>query len=190
MKRFPPPNRCCGRPDPCEPGEEGPPVQRQRGSAGRGPPALTPYVVDASVAIKWYVPEVHHEHASRLLAGMGHADVALHAPDLFLSEAGNIIWKKVWSRECSRQEGEEILDALLAVPITIHPARLLLPSAFEVASDHGTTVHDALYVVLAAHLDCRLVTADRRLYRSLRQTEWGAFIEWLGEINSPWFLQV
>ena len=28
---------------------------------------MTPYVVDASVAVKWYLPEVHDVHSKRLL---------------------------------------------------------------------------------------------------------------------------
>ena len=47
--------------------------------------------MDASVAIKWYVPEVHSEIAACLLDGTHE----LIAPDLLLPEFGNIVWKKV-----------------------------------------------------------------------------------------------
>ena len=48
-------------------------------------------VIDASVAVKWFAPEVLSSEAESLLDG----DDALFAPDLLLVECGNIIWKKV-----------------------------------------------------------------------------------------------
>jgi predicted nucleic acid-binding protein len=48
-------------------------------------------VIDASVAIKWFAPELLSAEAERLLD----VDDALFAPDLLLVERGNIIWKKV-----------------------------------------------------------------------------------------------
>jgi predicted nucleic acid-binding protein len=42
-------------------------------------------VVDASVAVKWYVPELDSQRAHLILAG-GHR---LIAPDLLLAEVGN-----------------------------------------------------------------------------------------------------
>ena len=50
-----------------------------------------PYVIDASVAVKWYLAEVHQPEAIIVLD----SDEILMAPDLLLSEVGNIIWKKV-----------------------------------------------------------------------------------------------
>jgi predicted nucleic acid-binding protein len=50
-------------------------------------------VVDASVAIKWYLPEIHSEDALRLID----EERELLVPDLVWSEVGNILWKK-WQR--------------------------------------------------------------------------------------------
>ena len=49
------------------------------------------FVVDASVAIKWFLPEIHSDAALPLLA---HKHL-LHAPDLIFSEFGNVLWKRV-----------------------------------------------------------------------------------------------
>lgn len=48
-------------------------------------------VVDASVVVKWFVPEIHSAPAARLLD----SDVVLYAPDLIGSEVGNTLRKKV-----------------------------------------------------------------------------------------------
>jgi predicted nucleic acid-binding protein len=52
---------------------------------------MTCYVVDASVAVKWFVPEPHTQAALRFLNG----DHQLMAPDLLVPEIGNTLWKKV-----------------------------------------------------------------------------------------------
>ena len=57
------------------------------------------FVVDASVAIKWWVPEVHSADALRYLD----PDIGREAPDLLLAEAGNILWKKVNRGELTRR---------------------------------------------------------------------------------------
>ena len=44
-------------------------VQRQRRTDRGGPAALTPIVVDSSVAMKWFVPEALSDQALRLLDG-------------------------------------------------------------------------------------------------------------------------
>lgn len=48
-------------------------------------------VIDASVAIKWYVPEAGSQEASAILD----RPETLLAPDLLAAEFGNVLWKKV-----------------------------------------------------------------------------------------------
>lgn len=48
------------------------------------------YVVDASVAIKWFVTEDLHEHALTLFD----QPETLIAPDLICLEIANVAWKK------------------------------------------------------------------------------------------------
>jgi predicted nucleic acid-binding protein len=59
---------------------------------------VSTFVVDASVVIKWFVPEVHSDAARRLLE-RSHQYVA---PDLLYAETANAIWKKVRRGELSR----------------------------------------------------------------------------------------
>ena len=47
-------------------------------------------VIDASVAVKWFIPEIHSQTAVKLLAGKK----TLYAPDLIYAEVGNTLWKK------------------------------------------------------------------------------------------------
>lgn len=56
------------------------------------------YVVDASVVVKWYVPEIYCDESIRLLEGGNE----LHVPELLLPEFSNIIWKKSAATKLTR----------------------------------------------------------------------------------------
>jgi len=53
------------------------------------------------------------------------------------------------------------LDRLLALPVSVSRSRPLLAEAWSYR--RNLIVHDAVYVVLAAHLDAPLLTGDRRI---------------------------
>ena len=124
---------------------------------------MTKIVVDAGVAIKWYVPEIHSAAAVRLLEG----DFVLCAPDLIGPELANAVWKKVRRAEISPEEGNEILAAFEGIQIELAPARPLLPAAYEAAVTLDRTVHDCLYLALAVAQNCPLFTADRKLHAAV-----------------------
>ena len=67
-------------------------------------------VVDASVAIKWYVDEIFDAEAELLLAG----GFELQAPELLIPEFGNIIWKKNRSGQLPKDEAMTIIEAISA----------------------------------------------------------------------------
>jgi predicted nucleic acid-binding protein len=146
--------------------------------ASAGPISL---VVDAGVAIKWYVPEVHNAEAKRLLD----PSYTLHVPDLFYAEIGNIVWKKarlLKTPEITVDEGRQILDLVLGVPVTVHPIAPLLKSAYELAvSPARPTVYDCCYLALAERLNCPLVTADRVFHDALQGTPHRPHILWVAD---------
>jgi predicted nucleic acid-binding protein len=132
-------------------------------------------VVDASVAIKWFVPEVHTEAAARLLEG----DNQMLAPDLLFPEFGNILWKKIRRSEIRVSEAREILKALEAVPLQIHATQPLIESAFEIAYGLERSVYDSVYLSLAVMNECRMITADKKFYSVLKSSSLASHIEWV-----------
>lgn len=54
-------------------------------------------VVDASVALKWFVPDPGHEAALAILKA-DDAEPQLLAPDWLLVEVANALWKQ-WRRQ-------------------------------------------------------------------------------------------
>jgi predicted nucleic acid-binding protein len=138
-------------------------------------------VVDAGVAIKWYVPEVHDAEAKRLLD----PSCRLHVPELFFPEFGNIVWKKarlLKRPEITEQEGRDILGLLLGVDLDVHPMSPLLQPAYDIAvGPECPTVYDCCYLVLAEMLGCRLVTADRAFYDALKGGAHGPSLLWVAD---------
>jgi predicted nucleic acid-binding protein len=63
---------------------------------------MTSYVVDASVGLKWYLPEVHSDTARRLRAGGND----LNVPSLFYLEFANALWMKVRRGELDQADAE------------------------------------------------------------------------------------
>lgn len=136
---------------------------------------MSRYVVDASVALKWFVPEIHSRAAVRLLDDTHD----LLAPDLLWAEFGNVLWKKVRRGEIAKRQGLEIVRALETVPLDVHPTAPLLEVAFEIATGVRRTVYDSLYLALAVLERCRVVTADRRLHDALRGGPFAGHLCWV-----------
>lgn len=139
---------------------------------------MSGYVADASVAVKWYVPEIHSDEALRLLEPGNE----LHVPDLMLAEVGNILWKKARHAEISSAQARRIARALLAAPLHVHATAPLLDGALDLALRADRTVYDGLYVALAVALDIPLVTADRRLFHALERSAFGRHVTWVEDV--------
>lgn len=143
------------------------------------------YVIDANVAIKWYVPEVLAQRAVYLLREATNGGVALFAPDLIWAELGNVLWNKLQRNELDAEIIRQILGAVaVAFPVETVPCSLLLAAAFEIASAFNRTVYDSLYIALAQSMQATFITADERLVNALGQTSLGPTIRFLGE--SDW----
>ncbi len=120
-------------------------------------------MLDASVVLKWFVPEVHSDAARRLLD----APHQYLAPDLLFPEAGNAIWKKVRRGELTPEEAQRLVADLSRVAVDTIATRGLIADAYALAGATGRSVHDSTYVALAVRLETQLITADDRLERAL-----------------------
>lgn len=139
---------------------------------------MTRVVVDASVAVKWFIPEELSADARMFLS----TEYELLAPDLLWAELGNVLWKKHRRRELDPHTARRLLRDFARVPIEYHASERWTEAALELAIRHGVTVYDGLYLALAAGNRCRVVTADRRLHEAcggvIRH-----LVDWVGEIR-------
>lgn len=120
-------------------------------------------VVDSSIVIKWLVPEHDSALATSIYREFQAGNLTLIAPELLLTEIGNIVWKKLQRQLLTVNEAGNIIGDVLSLPVTICSDRYLLSNAFDLAILHQRTVYDMLYVALAVREKCSFVMADERL---------------------------
>ncbi len=139
----------------------------------------TRFVVDASVAIKWVIPELDSDSAVTFLK----RSPLLLVPDLFFCEISNVLWKRSLRGDINPQFAEKSLQILQGLPFETHPTASLAGSALKLALIADCSVYDAFYLILAAEQACRMVTADREFYQSMMNKLPGDHLVWIGDIT-------
>jgi predicted nucleic acid-binding protein len=124
-------------------------------------------IVDAGVALKWFVQENLHQEAIRLL---DHIE-ALQAPDLIVAEVTNIAWKKCIRGESTRPQAEAIATAIRHYIPVLQSSTELNERALEIALALNHPVYDCLYIACAEKTDAILITADERLCKATEGTD-------------------
>lgn len=125
--------------------------------------------MDASVVLGWLLTQLSPEVSGPIIEGHLSGGDPLVAPDLLGYEVANAL----------------VVGARLPTDVAVGTYRRFadlgieqfvsgaaeLEAAMELAARFRVSVYDASYVVLAGALECRLVTADRRLARAVRSLE-------------------
>ena len=122
-------------------------------------------VLDASVALKWFVQE---DGAASALALAGRED--LIAPDLLVAEVANGLWKM---EQVGRLPAKAVDLALARLPRyfqQLAPVEPLAARALGIARRLGHPVYDCFYLALAEQANASFVTADSRLLERLAGT--------------------
>lgn len=124
-------------------------------------------VVDASVAVKWLVPEDMSDIAKEISVSTDR----LVAPRLIETEIANALVRRTMQGALSRQEASDyfrkvsfLLPQLIDVDDMIEPA-------FENACVLRHPIYDLIYLETERRLDTQLVTADRRFTAKLLNTD-------------------
>lgn len=129
------------------------------------------YVLDASVVIKWLVPELHSDRAERFIAAFRAGKLDFIAPDIVSAEVGHSLGRLVVRREISHDACFDALADYLALALPTTPSVGLVSRAARLALDHMGSFYDALYLSLAFERDCPLLTADERMVRAFARID-------------------
>ncbi len=128
---------------------------------------MSDFVVDASVAVKWFVVETDSLVADELSA----SNHRLFAPRLILTEVANALGRKAMAGLMSAAEACVYVRSLplyfggiLAVDEPIEPA-------LENVCAIRHPIYDLIYLEAARRLDAQLITADRRFTAKIAGTE-------------------
>lgn len=129
-------------------------------------------VVDASLAVKWVIPEPDRDRALQLVADAAVAQRPVLSAPHFPGEVANAIYQRVRSTDPDKHldvpDAEQALERFLAYPVELATPPDLTREAFRFAHAHSLVgIYDALYVVFARLHDAELWTADGRLLAQL-----------------------
>ena len=127
------------------------------------------YVLDASVAVKWTLPESDSGKALALLDDIDAGLIDAVAPNTFPVEVAHALTKAERRGVIPLGEAMLGLTEVMSSAVALHESVQLLMRAVELASEKRIGVYDCLYVALAEELDCELVTADARLVKVFRE---------------------
>ena len=124
------------------------------------------FVVDTSAVLRLYLddgpaPEMLLSAFERAARG----DALLLAPDLLWIESASVLLKQVARSLLTLVEASELLEDLGQLPIRGVPAHGLKLQALQLASAHGLSAYDALFLALTIDRQASLLTADHRLQR-------------------------
>ena len=125
-------------------------------------------VVDASLALKWVLDEVHTAEALALRDRWQRDFELILAPPIFRSEVTNVLHQRARRGELTHPEAQELLETLLPAVATQERPGMHI-RALEVAGELNlTATYDALYMALAEAEVCEFWTADLKFVRSVR----------------------
>ena len=123
------------------------------------------YVIDASVAVKWFSKEAGSREARTILEKCESGSVELHAPDLLLYEVGNAL---VRGKGLDAVFVKDALVLLLQSKIKFSPLDdMLIGRAAEISEKHRLTFYDAAYVALADTESATLLSANPKDHKKV-----------------------
>lgn len=129
-------------------------------------------VIDACVAIKWFLPEENYQKAGEILSSHNR----LYAPDLFQVEMDSIITKKVRQRLIETDDAYRIYEEIRNIPIQIIPYSLIGKLAFDLSVALPITQYDACYLAVAIEYDEIVISADMRFVRGMNGTPFEEYV--------------
>jgi len=119
-------------------------------------------IIDASVALKWFITEADSDLADRLLPRSD-----LRAPAVLKIEVGYVLTKRVRQRTLTRGQAQDSWRDLSGSLVLIEDGSLL-DAAFELSLSLGSAFYDCIYLAQALRDDDVLVTTDERFVAALR----------------------
>src|SRR3712207_5023507 len=99
-------------------------------------------VVDASIAVKWFVQEERSERALAISQAAGR----LAAPDRLFLEVANVLRRKMKRSEVASDQARLAVEQLPAMIETIVPSAALLRHAFDLAEELDHSDYDCAYL--------------------------------------------
>lgn len=129
------------------------------------------YVLDASVAIKFLLPEPLSDIAESAIAAFRSGAIELIAPDIISAEVGHGLRRHVLKDDLSTDGWFDAIADYLDIGVPTVSSFGLVSRATRFSADHMGSFYDALYISLAAEQECRVLTADEAMTRAFAKLD-------------------
>ena len=127
-------------------------------------------IVDASLAVKWLVPEEDSALALRLANSWAVEGIQRVAHRWFPVEVASALYKRVQRGELSPSGAAALVDNLSDYGVILYDRTPVHHRAFQIAAElQQRWIYDSFYLALAIELDCPLWTADRNFFQAAVQ---------------------
>lgn len=127
------------------------------------------YVIDASVAVKWFSEEPRREKALEISQSAKLGDIRVFAPKLLMYEVGNALWK---GKKFNVHQLQRALFSLLETNIEFSPLEKdIIGSAAFFTTKYDITFYDASYVALAYELHIPLISENPKDHGKIKEIE-------------------
>lgn len=134
---------------------------------GRHIECIPNYVIDASVAVKWFCEEPGREAALAISRNAKLGRIGLYAPDLLLYEVGNVLWK---GKKFNADQLQRALFSLLQTNIEFFALeRDVIEVAALFTATYDITFYDASYAALAYKFGIPLISANPKDHQKIRE---------------------
>jgi len=130
-------------------------------------------VIDANVGVKWFIEEPRSSPARKILE----KGSSFIAPDIFITEICNVVWKKVRRQEITAEQGQAIISNMPTVLDYFVPSSDLANRAFVLAVQYNHPVYDCLYLTLAERESFTLVTDDAKLVTVAKRAKLAGLVQ-------------
>lgn len=140
------------------------------------------WVVDASVAAKWYLRDESHTAPSvALLDSYQRGVTPLSAPHFIRYEIARSLLRAGREMRLTQEDARRQMEHFfgLGIHMDVDPDSRLM-AADVLSRGLRISFYDALYVALAQELGCRFVTADVQLYDRVHADL--PYVAWIGDL--------
>jgi predicted nucleic acid-binding protein len=134
-------------------------------------------VIDASVAVKWFVSEHDSEKAEEVSA----SGYSLLAPRLILIEVANALARKAMQKAIAPSDAAEYVRALPQFFAGLLNVDDLIDSALQNACRYQHPIYDFIYLEAARRRDTQMLTADQKFLAKIRGTNLAKLVIFLSE---------
>ena len=142
-------------------------------------------VVDANIALKWVLTEADSQTARALLAEWKRQEMVVYVPTLLSYEVTNILYREVRAGRITTETAEDGINMIHHVVSPVYSRNAVLNLRAMAMAKHFdlSAAYDSHYLALAELNGCTLWTADKRMWRAVKdQLDW---VQWIGNYPSP-----